>query len=141
MFNDIKLMKQMLNDDLQAARELYPKELSRVTKITYNNRLVRKVGICWHTSLTDLITGAKQRYAVKIEIATKYLPTNSYQTMLDCLLHEIAHAIAVYRYNDKVKHDYRFKQVCNELGCGNQCATAVYSSPIKSIKSIKKEIF
>ena len=88
-------------------------------KIEVNKKLKRAIARCF----TKVVRG--KHIPTKLEFGKAILEVNDYEIFKQVTLHEIAHAIANKRHQDNCKHDYRFKEVCREIGCTN---TGAYCS-------------
>ena len=56
--------------------------------------------------------------------------------MKQIVLHEVAHALADMKHQDDCQHDYRFKEMCKEIGCTSNgtYATEEEQQEIKQVK-------
>ena len=82
-------------------------------EIKVNGRLKRAIARCF----TKVVKG--KHIPSKLEFGKAILEVNDYEIFKQVTLHEIAHAIANKRHQDNCGHDWRFKEVCREIGCTN----------------------
>ena len=88
-------------------------------EVKVNGRLKRAIARCF----TKVIRG--KHIPTKLEFGRPILEVDDYEIFKQVTLHEIAHAIANKRHQDNCDHDWRFKEVCREIGCTN---TGAYCS-------------
>lgn len=87
-------------------------------ELVYNGRLKRTLAQC--VCRVERVASTKKITKVepyKIEFGKTILNTEDKEVFKQIVLHEVAHAIANKRYQDNCGHDYRFKKVCEEIGC------------------------
>ena len=82
-------------------------------EIKVNGRLKRAIARCF----TKVVRG--KHIPTKLEFGRPILEVENYEIFKQVTLHEIAHAIANKRHQDNCGHDWRFKEVCREIGCTN----------------------
>lgn len=82
-------------------------------EIKVNGRLKRAIARCF----TKVVRG--KHIPTKLEFGKAILEVDNYEIFRQVTLHEIAHAIANKRHQDNCGHDWRFKEVCREIGCTN----------------------
>ena len=82
-------------------------------EIKVNGRLKRAIARCF----TKVVKG--KHIPTKLEFGKAILEVDNYEIFRQVTLHEIAHAIANKRHQDNCGHDWRFKEVCREIGCTN----------------------
>lgn len=89
-------------------------------EIKVNGRLKRAIARCF----TKVVRG--HHIPTKLEFGKAILEVDDYEIFRQVTLHEIAHAIANKRHQDNCGHDWRFKEVCRQIGCtntGTHCST------------------
>ncbi len=108
-------------------------------EVGYNGRLSRSLARCL-TKLTYTNGKISKAEPFKLEFGKDILNASDKEELRQTVLHELAHAIANKRHNDSCNHDYRFKQVCNEIGCVDNMATVKKESLEKEEKRYKYEV-
>lgn len=119
IIEDVVINKaRKLEGDFEAIKELYPDVFTHCGPLEWNTRFRGGViGRCW----SKRSLGCRP---VRIEIGVTYLLNNSYEDLLEILLHEAAHGIANRRAGHMVSHGDYFRMVCNEIGCKSPYACA-----------------
>lgn len=87
-------------------------------ELEYNGRLKRALARCLTRVERNRSGEIFKATPFKLEFGKTILNVGEEQ-FRQTVLHELAHAIANKRHQDNCKHDYRFKQVCAEIGCSN----------------------
>ena len=82
-------------------------------EIKVNGRLKRAIARCF----TKVVRG--KHIPTKLEFGKAILEVDDYEIFKQVTLHEVAHAIANKRHQANCGHDWRFKEVCREIGCTN----------------------
>lgn len=85
-------------------------------ELKYNYHLRNALGRC---KCKGIIVNKKVESITPycIEISKTVLNFESYDMMKQIVLHEVAHALADMKHQDNCQHDYRFKEMCKEIGC------------------------
>jgi len=98
---------EKLEGDWNAAVELFSPILD-FARLEFSNRMIRTLGRAWVNRNT-------KRHLIKLSIP--YIALNTYEEMLDTLLHEIAHVLSDVRNKKRTCHGPEWKAVCREIGC------------------------
>lgn len=103
--------------------------------VKYNSRLRNSLARC---KCKAVVLGKTiediQPYC--IEVSKTVLNLEDYDIMRQIVLHEVAHALADNRHQDNCQHDYRFKEMCKEIGCTSDGRVA-NSEERKAIAEVK----
>ena len=74
-----------------------------------------------------------------LEFGKVILNVKKYETFEQTVLHEIAHALANKKYNDDCGHDYRFKEMCEKIGCYESGAKTSETDILDTVKKMNDE--
>lgn len=125
MFNE-KRLQVLVNETLLKAG------VRRIVPVSINNRLTRTLGRACYT--VNRYRG--EVISVRIEFSGQLLRNASEKNVMDVLLHECAHVIALIRKpKEDHGHDGYFKMICHEIGTDNDgaCMNIDYNKPIEQI--------
>lgn len=100
-------------------------------EIAYNGRLSTTLARCL-TEITRRGGKVVNARPFKLEFGKTILNVETKEALRQTVLHEVAHAIANYEYQENCGHDSRFKDVCKKIGCVDDGTTAkTYADEIK----------
>ena len=115
-------------------------------EINYNPRL--KTTLAWCKNYINYQSVRQNGKTVKkinwikpycLEFGTVILNVKKYETFEQTVLHEIAHALANKKYNDDCGHDYRFKEMCEKIGCYESGAKTDEKDILDTMKKMNDE--
>ena len=115
-------------------------------EINYNPRL--KTTLAWCKNYISYQSVRQNGKTVKkinwikpycLEFGTVILNVKKYETFEQTVLHEIAHALANKKYNDDCGHDYRFKEMCEKIGCYESGAKTSETDILDTMKKMNDE--
>jgi predicted SprT family Zn-dependent metalloprotease len=115
-------------------------------ELNYNPRL--KTTLAWCKNRVSYQTVRENGKTVKkvnwikpycLEFGTVILNVEKFETFEQTVLHEIAHALANKKYNDDCNHDYRFKEICEKIGCYESGAKTDEKDILDTMKKLNNE--
>lgn len=115
-------------------------------ELNYNPRL--KTTLAWCKNYINYQSVRQNGKIVKkinwikpfcLEFGKVILNVEKYETFEQTVLHEIAHALANKKYNDDCGHDYRFKEMCEKIGCYESGAKTSETDILDTVKKLNNE--